>query len=72
MGHSIRIDPAPRKFLDNIDAQTSRRIIQAINRLSSNPRPAGCKKERIPGFHWAIPLIRSQRNFYLPHTDEFG
>ena len=44
MAHSIKIEPAPRKFLDNLDAQTSRRITQTIHKLSSNPRPRGCKK----------------------------
>ena len=44
MGHSIRIESSAKKYLSLLNIEMRRRVIQAIDKLSSDPRPAGCKK----------------------------
>ncbi len=41
--YSILYDPKALKELSKLDKPTARRIITAINRLSSEPRPAGVR-----------------------------
>lgn len=41
--YSILYDPKALKVLSKIDKPTARRIVTAINRLSSEPRPAGVR-----------------------------
>ena len=44
MGHSIRIESSAKKYLSLLNVEMRRRVMQAIDKLSSDPRPAGCKK----------------------------
>jgi mRNA interferase RelE/StbE len=44
MGHFIKIEPTALKRLDGLEIPLRRRIMQAIDKLADNPRPAGCKK----------------------------
>ena len=44
MDHSIKIEPSARKYLSSLDVGIRRRIMQAIDKLSTDPRPSGCKK----------------------------
>jgi mRNA interferase RelE/StbE len=44
MGHSIEFKPNARAQLRAFDAALRRRIMQAVRKLSGNPRPSGCKK----------------------------
>ena len=44
MSYRIVIDPPAVKALKRLDPPVRRRIESAIDKLSENPRPPGCKK----------------------------
>lgn len=44
MSYAIRISRQALKELERLPATETRRISEAVNNLSENPRPAGCKK----------------------------
>lgn len=44
MAYSIQIKPAAQKDLLKLPPQTQTRLLDAIQTLSGNPRPAGVKK----------------------------
>lgn len=44
MSYRILIDPPALKAMKRLDRPIRRRIESAIDKLSSNPRPPGCKK----------------------------
>lgn len=44
MSFQIHYRPAAAKALRKLDRQTARRVLSAIERLASDPRPAGCKQ----------------------------
>ena len=46
MGHSIKIERSAQKYLSSLDVQLRRRIMQAIDKLATIPRPVDCKKLR--------------------------
>ena len=44
MSYRVFIDPPALKSLKRIDPSTRRRLESAIEKLSADPRPPGCKK----------------------------
>jgi mRNA interferase RelE/StbE len=44
MAHSIKIEPHARGQLGALSVPLRRRVMQAVRKLSFNPRPRGCKK----------------------------
>lgn len=44
MSYAIRISKQALKELERLPANETRKISAAINNLSDNPRPSGCKK----------------------------
>ena len=44
MAHSIRIKTSAKKEIRGLQRDTRKRIIEAVRKLRSNPRPTGCKK----------------------------
>lgn len=41
--YSVLYDPRALKELSNLDKTTARRVVKAIDRLNSDPRPAGVR-----------------------------
>lgn len=44
MRYHIHYRPSAAKALRKLDRQTARRILNNVEKLAHNPRPAGCKK----------------------------
>ena len=44
MTYTVRLIPQVERKLDSFQADLRDRIIDALERLKCNPRPAGCKK----------------------------
>ena len=44
MAHSIRIKTSAKKEIRGLQKDTRKRIIGAVRKLRSTPRPVGCKK----------------------------
>lgn len=44
MAHSIEFSSSADKELDALSGDVRTRILKAVSKLSSNPRPSGCKK----------------------------
>lgn len=67
---TYRIDLGRRaaKALDAIDAPQRRRIMAAIDRLSDNPRPAGCVKLTGRTNEWRV-RVGDYRVVYEIHDD---
>jgi mRNA interferase RelE/StbE len=67
MAHSIKIEQKVLKRLAEFDVPLRRRIMQAIGKLVSNPRPSGCKK--LKGMEaWRI-RVGDYRVIYEIHDD---
>ena len=68
MNFDIKIKRSAQKSLARIEAGQRKRIIEAIQRLSFNPRPSGCKK--LSGREaWRI-RIGNYRVIYEIHDNE--
>ncbi len=52
--HSVTFSRSARKDLDRLDAQIVQRIFPKIERLASQPRPAGCLKLQGSGDLWRM------------------
>ncbi len=44
MSYQVKVKRSASKALDNIPSYDRQRILEALQGLQSNPRPAGCKK----------------------------
>jgi mRNA interferase RelE/StbE len=68
MTYAVEILRIAQKQLAKIDRQAQSRIIESIRRLSSDPRPPGCKKlSGRPA--WRI-RVGSYRVIYEIHDDQ--
>jgi len=67
MSYSVKFVPKADKQIDAFQANLRNKILAAIEKLSDNPRPAGCKKLR----EWNAYRIRigDYRVIYEIHDD---
>ena len=64
MSYTIEWLRSARKEIDAIPARTAVRIVEAVGRLTEDPRPAGCKKLKGHDDLWRI-RIGSYRVIYF-------